>query len=250
MNIDGTGAKSIGMNPAPFQGAFEKSFFWLIDWVEPRNGLLAQQRAGPSARLWLCDLASRKAKILFEAPLAGLPILSPDRSTVAIYLKNPDDHKPCVALVSLPDGDMTIADEDEGRQVVGLTWNKAGDKLAYLVRKADADRPGEKPVLKVYSLSEKRVIAERTLSGKSHAPYYGRAIWLDDDRLAESSLAAVGGLNVYSADLTQKTTYDFPPAAGFLAPVASVGNKILALNSDLYNLWRLDLKKGTWKRLY
>jgi sugar lactone lactonase YvrE len=104
--------------------------------------------------------------------------------------------------------------------------------------------------LAIYSVSERKTIAERIIArGESEAEMLWTS-WMPDGR----SLVALGegrrGLSIFGPDLQETDRIDLPARIKQPWGLAVVGNQVLITDGKTDSLWRLDLDTKRWKRVF
>jgi hypothetical protein len=257
MSTDGTDLKNLAVDPALAQGTRKDYWLTLVAWTPDQDKVLVRQQArNPklSSRLWSVDLKDGSSRILLENAVIGwYCAVSPGGDYLAVPYKPTTDNQSRLALLALATLEMKDIAWEGGRFTAGeVRWNPQGDKLAFGVRNPTGQRPGEYSiVLTVYSVAEKRVLTEKVMTEDKKTEAYFRLGWLEDGAGLLVSDRLNNCLIILGSDLAEERRIPFPPSIG-VAPLDFMvsGEKVLVADGSSHTLWRLDLSKGTWKKIY
>jgi hypothetical protein len=263
VGADGTRLENLPDDPALFENPPERYFlnfgawsFRLEAWAQGGNGVLISKRARRKPitfSLWLYDLNSRTGRLVLDNAMTAswLSRVSPRGDYLAIkYQRNPE--KPWVLalldLKTLETTDITPG-QSADRVLSPISWDKKGDRLAYIVRRTQPVGP-DVYALAVYSLAEKRTVAEKMMTKSESSALIFWPSWTSDgsklvvlDREADSLL-------VFGPDLREIDRIPFPAWLTTPAGLNVVDDQALVEDDKTDSLWCFDLVKKTWKRLY
>jgi ABC-type transport system involved in multi-copper enzyme maturation permease subunit len=251
VKLDGTGLENLPADPALVGTSPDRYWIHFEAWALDGERFLIFQRvfAKPNVfRLWLYDLKSRSARIVFENALAAPPV-SPRGDCLAIkYQKNPD--KPwTLALLDLRTMEITDVAGGEDKVFSQAFWDQKGDRMAYFVRRAQASGP-DVYVLSVYSRAEKKTVAETVMtSHEESALLYSPAWTADGTRLLIIDRSG-NCLKVLGPDLSEVKRIALPALIRVPVGLQVVGDQALVEDDQADALWRLDLGKGSWKKIF
>jgi ABC-type transport system involved in multi-copper enzyme maturation permease subunit len=246
---------------ALFGNPAERYAFHLVAWAPDGNGVLILRRnfAKQTAySLWLYDLAGRAARLVLDNALAASwgSSVSPGGDCLAIkYQKNPE--KPwTLALLDLKTlGTTDILDTtldttgEPVRVLHQISWSPKGDRLAYVVRKPQAGGP-DVYLLAVYSLAEKKTIAERAMTKSESSALLLSPAWTADGAKLLILDREANGLKVLGPDLREEDRVAFPAWMKVPVELCVAGDQALVKDDAINALWRLNLGDKTWKRVY
>ena len=259
VNSDGTHLENLPDAPDLFGNPSERYSFHFVAWTPEGNALLLLKRnfrQPITFSLWLYDLNGRAARILLDNAVtpSWLTEVSPSGDCLPIkYRKNPE--KPwTLALLDLKTLRTTdILDTNLGEPAVRglsqISWSQKGDRLAYVVRRAQAGGP-DVYLLAVYSLGEKKTIAERAMTKSENSALLFSPAWTSDDAKLLILDRETNGLKVLDPDLREEGRIAFPAWMQVPVELYVVGDQALVKDDGTSTLWRLNLGDRTWKRVY
>ena len=169
--MDGTGLENLPGDPALLGvQAGPRAYLHLVAWVQDGGGVLIVQRLFAPAntfRLWAYDLKSRTASMVLENAVEAswFSPLSPREDRLAIKYQKSAGKPWALALLDLRTLGTTDITGGQERVVSAVSWDKTGDRLAYIIRRAQAGGP-DVYVLAVYSLAAGKTVSERAMTDK------------------------------------------------------------------------------------
>ena len=255
LNTDGTGLKSHAVDPAMVGGAFKDYWLSFAAWTRSGNGVLVFQmgrRSGLLSRLWLCGLGNDESRVLFEyLPTGWFGAVSPGADLLAVPYKAPGEGRANLglALVDLKSLEVVRVGVDGDQSISRLTWSPAGDKLAFLVRK-ETSRGSGAYILTLVSVPDRRTLASREMTTEERTGMLYDLDWLNDGSRPVLSDPTDRCLRIFGPDLNEETRIPFPASIKSPVEVDVSGEKALVTDDADHSLWRCDLVKKTWKRLY
>ncbi|MEN6310717.1 MAG: ABC transporter permease, partial [Acidobacteriota bacterium] len=255
MNADGSGLMNHSLNSAVFEN--EKGYFViLLQWTAGREGLLISQISRSSAmpsRLWLADLKDGTSRVLLEYPGAGgAAALSPDGRSLAVPMTTMDGALPhlAMALVDLASLEIRKIDVEGERSAHRLCWSPDGGRLAFFARKNTPKGSGAY-VLTIVSVPDGKTLALKEMTAEKSAGQFYVIDWLKDGaRLVLDDPRGDRCLKILGPDLNEEKRIPFPDAIRSPFDMMVSDDKVLVADGLAYKLWRLDIKKGSWKKLY
>jgi Tol biopolymer transport system component len=259
INADGSGFEELPDSAGLFGDSSERAYFHVAAWAKQGGALVLWKRGfqrPPTSSLWLYDLENRTARLIHDN--TTLPSyrssLSPGGDRLAIkYWK--DSEGPwtlgildleSLALTDLGDGEAVETD-----YLTQVAWSPKGDRLAYLVREARPEGSGAY-VLRVFSLDDGRVVAEKEMTQAEGTANLLRPVWAADGSALVVFDRDAGSIRILSQELRDVDRITPPRAIRPYATIEAVDHRIL-VEDDLNDpniLWRVDLKTKRWKRLY
>jgi len=124
----------------------------------------------------------------------------------------------------------------------GLSWNPAGDKLAFVAGKTK---------LGVYSVAENRLLQLKEESGYDLRWPAASLDWALVDKIILRKLdKGVSSLSVLDGNLTEQKTIPLPFSTSYPAQVLGAGQYAFVVNSGQYELWCVDLQSDRWQKIY
>jgi Tol biopolymer transport system component len=256
---DGTRLESLPDDPALFETPADRRFyFYLVAWAADGNAVLISKigYGRPSAvSLWLYDLGSRTArKVLDNAAVASWRMPSPRGNLLLAikYQKSPEApwRLAVLDLKTMATTDVSGGTADDQSQISSqVSWDPEGNRMAYLCRRKQAGGP-DAYFLAVYSLAQQKTITERVMTkSESSARLYSPSWTADGAKIVVIDREA-NGLRILGPDLGEIVRIAFPHRLATPADLQVVGDQALVGDNDTDSLWRCDLVKKTWKRLY
>jgi ABC-type transport system involved in multi-copper enzyme maturation permease subunit len=251
VNMDGTGLENLPVDPALVGVSPERFWLHFAAWAHDGDGVLMFQRSvikPDTFRLWLYDLKSRAAKIFLENAVPVSPV-SPRGDVLAVKYQARPGQPWRLALLDLKTLEKTEVPGGEDKVYSQTYWDPAGDHLAFFVRKVQEKGP-DAYVLSLYSLTAKRIVAEKVMTdSEATARLYSPAWTADGARLLVLDRAA-NGLRVLGPDLNEEKRIAFPESLRVPVGLHIVGANALVEDDQTDTLWRLDLKTGSWKKIF
>ena len=263
VNTDGTRLEKCPDDPALFGNSAERLYFRLAAWAQGGNAILLSKISGqkpPFAKsLWIYDLDRKAARMVLDNA-ASFGWLSPRGDCLAILYKKSSEAPWRLAFLDVKTLAMTDIDshsEEPVRSFSRISWDQKGDRLAYVVRKAQAEGP-DAYVLAIYSLADHKTVAEKVMTkSESEALFFLPAWTADGARLlvldrGTNDLVVVGDqvLKVFDQELREVDRIALPARMKSAAGLVVVGDQALIEDDKTDSLWRLDLGKKSWKKLY
>jgi len=257
VSTDGTRLENLPGDPALFGTPPDRYYIHFVAWAQGGNALLLSKRnfRKPMAfSLWLYDLGHRTARIVLDnAVMASWQSpVSPRGDCLAIkYQKDPE--KPWkLALLDLKTLATTDINGNLGEPVrfwSQISWDQKGDRLAYVARMA---QPGgaDVYVLAVYSLAASQTVAEKVMTKSETSALLFWPSWTADGARLLILDRAANGLRVLRPDLSEEKRIAFPGSLRLPVGLHIVGANALVEDDQTDALWRLDLKTGSWKKIY
>jgi len=255
MNADGTGLVNHPLNSAVFENGKEY-FVCLLGWTAGRDGVLIFQgsrRSGIPSRLWLADLKEETSRVLLEYPGIGWAVtFSPDGRSLAAPMKTMDGAIPhlAIALVDLASLEIRKIDVAGERSINRLRWSPDGGKLAFFVRK-ETSRGNGAYVLTIVSVPDGKTLASKEMTAEESTGQFYDIDWLRDGaRLVFNDPRGDRCLKILGPDLGEEKRIPFPDAIRSPFNILASDDKVLVADGLTCRLWRLDLEKGSWKKIY
>lgn len=255
---DGTRLESLPDDPALFGDARAYCWVRLVAWVQAGTSVLLEKRTSPSPSsfsLWLYDLGGRTARMLLDNAVTAswLSPISPDGELLAVkYQKGPKGPWQLAVLDfrTMATTDITgSAAEPQGQVSSQISWEPKGTRIAYVSRRKQAEGP-DVYFLVVYSRTAQKSLAERRMTKTEGAAQLYAPSWTGDGARIVVLDREANGLRIFGPDLNETERIAFPPRMGPPYGLTIVGNHALVQDNVTDSLWRCDLVKKTWKRLY
>jgi hypothetical protein len=258
VNADGSGLEKLHAESWETIGGYSSLMTFFVGWGRQGNALLirttvTKASSKPFAQdLWLYDLDARTmSKIQDDAvPASWRESMRPGGDLLAI--KYPAGDRVSTRRLALLDlSTMERTDIAEGLQstLSRIQWDPSGERMFYCLMHTG---PGGRPyyVLAIYSLSAHKTVAERVIArGEREGSPFG-ASWTPDGRSLVSCDSEDRRLIFLSPDLQETGRIDLPARIEKPWGPTVIGNQILIGDSATHSLWRLDLEKKSWKRIY
>jgi hypothetical protein len=257
VNTDGTRLEKLPDDPALFGNSAEGLSIWLVAWAQGGNAILLSKISGqkPFAfSFWLYDLDRKAARIVLDnaARASWLSSLSPRGDCLALkYQKSPEApwRLALLDVKTLATTDINGNTDGTVRGFSGISWDQKGDRLAYVARKAQAEGP-DAYVLAIYSLADHKTVAEKVMTkSESEALRFSPSWTADGARLLVLD-RETNGLKVFDRELSEVDRVPLPAWMTSPTGLVVVGDQALIEEDKTDSLWRLDLGKKSWKKLY
>jgi hypothetical protein len=258
---DGTRLESLPDDPALFESPAGRFYFHLVAWARDGNAILvAKVRYGQAGRqadcsLWIFDLGSGTAKLVLDNAVPaswGAPVLDQGGRLTIKCLKSPEAPWR-LALLDLKTLAITEVvkggPEDRGLVISQISGDPAGSRIAYICRQKQAGGP-DAYILVVYSLAQQKVLAERRMTTSESAAQVYCPSWTADNGKIVVLDREADGLKIFGPDLKEIEQIAFPLRLSTPVSLWVAGNHALVEDNNSNSLWRCDLVKKTWKRLY
>ena len=255
VRTDGTGYRKL---PPLVLAGNGKEYSWvsIVAWPPTPNRLLLVARlAEGGAGLWTYDMATGAQTCLFEGPRIAPGPASPGGDAVVVTCQAEAKGPVEILLLDSVSGEiipMMKIESPEG-SIYGIAspvWSRAGDRVAFLVRKGRGVFS-----VAVYSRPERRLIEALNLPAEEPSPKALSFLYPSIDWIGEGSTLILGVpqercLKVLRPDLTVRKKLPVPSGFGKSYHVWAAGDAVLVEDFENEAIWRLDLKTEKWKRIY
>jgi hypothetical protein len=128
-------------------------------------------------------------------------------------------------------------------------WSTDGDKLAVFARQGRTPGKGSYALI-VVSMSERKVLASKELTDSEKAAQSCSLAWLEGDARLILSNPTERTVSILRPDLSEEKRIPIPASMGSPFRPIVTGDKALFVDGERNRLWRLDLKTGSWKRVF
>jgi len=253
LNSDGTGLRSHAMIGVPY-----------VDWYYPlgwsANGrhiiLNVTEKQNPQDKRWLNRLVRHYRMSVESGAWQAFPDrasgfwvfgLSPEGTQMGLLVSESAEPKSPRDVLAI--FDIESMEETDILRVPGvqfIRWNPDGERVVFFAE--DHKRIG------VVSLTEKRIIAEKTLTDHIKPRVSWTMDWVDDGR--KIALSDLDGsryvLRVFDETFKEERVYPIPQgdSLNHIPVVYGLGQKILVLDGVKSRLWVFDLAKEKWRKLF
>ena len=168
---------------------------------------------------------------------------------MAIRYRYSDGGPRKLALLNLVTGEETEIVGSEEPYPFSAQWDPTGEKLLFFDKRPDPDGRASY-VLAVYSLTAGKAVAERTITNLDGIVYQYWMAWMPDGRSVLTLDTKGRCLRILGPDLRDTGRIDLPVRIQEPSDLVVVGDTVLLQDRSTHSLWRLDLGKTRWKRLY
>jgi Tol biopolymer transport system component len=254
MNADGTGLKNHRVDSAVFKE--DKDYYIrLAAWTGSRDAVLISQlarRSGIPARLWLANLNDGTSRVLLEFVAVGWYVnLSPSGRVLAVPYKiiEKGNFRLAIALADLDTLEIKTIEVNGDRSIFRLNWSPVGDKLAFFARKGTARETGAY-ILEVVSVPGGKILASREMTTDERTGQLYDIDWLKDGARLVLSDPVGRCLKILGANLDVERTISNSTSLRSPWSIMVSGDKILANDNEPHRIWRFDLSRNSWKRIY
>lgn len=252
VDADGSGLTNLPSNPALGNGSRTGTWLHIVAWPANGKNILIYQRGTAKpvfSKLWLYDLEAKSARPLAESDAMGWCVPSPDQNFVSVPFRAGADGALRLGILDLRTLEMSSVDCEDITGFVHVTWNHKGDRFFFIASKKQDTGP-DVFIRGIFSIAEKRIVAEREAGTDERTALAGSGDWLADDTRLFFRDGSDNSLRILDPDLREEKRIAFPATIRNPAGVFSAGNAVLIEDDANDSLWRFDLRKGSWKRIY
>lgn len=254
---------SVGPEPLEFDPAVRAQMattFWLnaVSWEPKSEALILQfsKRELPSS-LWRYDLTTGAQRLLFEAARIGVrSATAPNGSIFVTYWPDTSWPRPTgpvvAAVIDLVSGKSTeVARVEETSDLLwygafsSSSWSADGQDLALLIQ----ERKGIF-IPTHFSLKEGQAVVASGEPVEASSSGIPRIVWASGDTQLALMLPRERSLKVLDRDLKEVKRIEFPAAVANMEEGRAIAKGVLLLSGNPQGVWRLDLDKGKWKRVW
>ncbi|NTV80302.1 MAG: hypothetical protein HGA24_02640, partial [Candidatus Aminicenantes bacterium] len=258
INADGTGFENLPDDAALFGGGDPRSYFRFVAWAPDGRGVFIHKeipRWGRVSSIWLYDFDRRAARLVRDnaAPASWHSPVSPrgDRLAIVVGQKTPEEpgSLELLDLRTMEPTDIVATAGEIDRVVTPVSWDLKGDRLAYATRRIQPDGQAIY-ILGVYSLAEGKTVAERPIARKESVSRELWPSWTTDGSRLVILDREVGSLRFLGPDLGEIDRVVLPPWIDRFSGLRVAGEMVIIDNGETRALWRYDLAKKRWKKMY
>jgi hypothetical protein len=204
--------------------------------------------------LWAYDLDRKTASKVRDnaVPASWRLQASPLKDILAIRYPLGDEGPRTLALLNLATGAETEIAKVERSFYPGVQWDPTGERMSFIVRRTDHEGRASY-ILTVYSVAAGKAVAERTITDAELTAYMYRTAWMPDGRSLLALDAKGRCLRILGPDLQEAGRIDLPARIQEPVGLVNVDDEMLLEDEKdgrSRTLWRLDLEKKRWKRIY
>jgi len=255
VNSDGSGLGPRSLETILSDGSTERLWLSFVTWAREGNVLIILKRCSVEPvrwSLWAYDLDHKTASKLRDnaGPASPWRLRNPTpRDILAIRKRYSDEGPRTLALLNLVTGEETEIAGSEEPYPFSAQWDPTGEKLLFFDKRTDPEGR-ERYILTIYSIAAGKAVAERTITELRGSFYDFTMAWLPDGHSVLALASKARYLRVLGPDLQDVGRIDLPAKIKDPAYLAVVGAQVLLVDSHTESLWRYDLAKKRWKRLY
>jgi hypothetical protein len=255
VNSEGSGLGPRSLEAILSDGSTERPWLSFVTWAREGNALIILKRCSVKPvrwSLWAYDLDRKTASKVRDSAVPASPWLwgnSTPRDLLAIRNRISDEGPRTLALLNLVTGEETEIAGSEDPDSLSAQWDPTGEKLLFFHKRPDSEGHASY-VLTVYSLTAGKAVAERTITELDGIVYRYRTAWMPDGRSVLTLDTKGRCLRILGTDLQDTGRIDLPVRIQEPSGQVVVGNTVLLEDRGSHSLWRLDLKKKKWKRIY
>lgn len=255
VNSDGSGLGPRSLETILSEGSAEHLWLSFVAWAREGNVLIILKRCSSEPvrwSLWAYDLESETASKLRDSavPASGWRRRnSVPRDILAIRDRYSDEGPRSLALLNLVTGEETEIVGSEEPYPFAAQWDPTGEKLLFFDKRTDPEG-GERYILTIYSLAAGKAVAERTVTDLQAKVYEYWMAWTPDGKSVVTLSQKGRYLEILGPDLQEIAKIDLPARIKDPRYLVVVGAQVLLTDSRTESLWRCDLAKKRWKKLY
>ena len=256
-HADGSSLENVTGDSALFGDPSEQYYLRLVAWVQDGRALLLSRSSRgvpPAESFWRYDLDRRSVELaLDDAARASWPLnVSPRGDLLPIkYRKSPEAPwgLALLDLKTLTPVDIPNYPGTAEGSWLETAWDPAGDRLAWVDRRKRPDGQFDY-TLTVFSVADGKAVAESSFTKPGTGWQITSPAWTSDG----TELLVLDGdsrsLRILGPDLRETAQIALPPS--ILTPVSLnvAGRHAVLTDFEEKTLWRLDLEKKLWKRIY
>jgi hypothetical protein len=254
-NADGSGLEKSSLEALFPKGPEEGVWLSFVQWVREGKVLVIMKRSFSQPvgwSLWAYDLERRTANKVRDNATPASRWSSRNSmlgDVLAIRSRFGVDEPGTLTLLNLATGEEREIARSEGYYPFLARWDTAGEKLLFFDKRTEPDGR-ERYVLTIYSLAAGKAVAERTITDLKAKVYDYLMAWMPDGRSVLALSPTGHYLRILGLDLQDVGRIDLPAKAMVPTYLAVVGAQVLLVDSYTESLWRFDLEKKRWKRIY
>ncbi len=255
VNSDGSGLGPRSLETILSDGSTERLWLSFVTWAREGNVLIILKRCSVEPvrwSLWAYDLDHKTASKLRDnaGPASPWRLRNPTpRDILAIRKRYSDEGPRTLALLNLVTGEETEIAGSEEPYPFSAQWDPTGEKLLFFDKRPDQEGRASY-VLTVYSLTAGKALAKRTITDLDGIIYQYWTAWMPDGRSVLTLDTKGRCLRILGPDLRDTGRIDLPVRIQEPSDLVVVGDTVLLQDRSIHSLWRLDLGKTRWKRLY
>ncbi|NTV80301.1 MAG: ABC transporter permease subunit [Candidatus Aminicenantes bacterium] len=255
VNTDGSGLEKRSLEALFPKGPEEGVGLSFVTWTREGNALVIIKRSSsPPVRwsLWAYDLERRTASKVRDNAIPASRWWSQNstlRDVLAIRYRFGDHEPRTLSLLNLATGEETEVARGEESSPFLAQWDPTDEKLLFFDKRTDPEGRG-RYILTIYSIAAGKAVAERTITELRGSFYDITMAWMPDGRSVLALVSKGRYLRVLGPDLQDVGRIDLPAKIKDPRYLVVVGAQVLLEDNHTESLWRYDLVKKRWKRLY
>ena len=255
VRTDGSGVKKLPpLDPDLQNKGDRRVWLFLAGWSAATDSLIlmARSSAETGMALWTYELATGAQRRLSQAERLSYPSVSPDGRSVFIIRGSGRSGPFETVIIDVASGETTLVKKLEARNssiygsLTGFAWSKSGGDVAFLIKK---DGGVYSPAY--FSRSEGRLVEtgeDLTAGDASSAP--PSIDWSDGGATLVLGIPRDRCLKVLDRRLAEVKTVGVPadvPKSYYVRPAKDA---VFLQGFGPESVWKLDLKTGTWKKIW
>jgi hypothetical protein len=258
VNADASGLEILHAESWETSGGYSSLMTFFVGWGRRGKALLIRTTARKASSkvlaqdLRLYDLDARTMSTIQDdaVPASWREAMPPGGDLLAIsYPAGDRESTRKLALLDLSTMERTDIAEGLQSWLSRIQWDPSGERMFYCLKRAE---PGGRPsyVLAIYSLPARKTVAERVVARGEREETPFEVSWMPDGRSLVACDSKDRSLTFLGPDLQETGRIDLPARIKEPWGPTVVGNQILIGDRATHSLWRLDLEKKSWRRIY
>jgi len=255
INSDGSDLEKRSLEALFPDGPEENLWVAFVAWAREGKVLIILKRHSIRPvhwSLWAYDLERKTASKVRDSAVPASPWRrgnSTPRDLLVIQNRYRDEGPRTLALLNLVTGEETEIAGSEEPHSFSAQWDPTGEKLLFFDKRPDPEGRASY-FLTVYSLTAGKAVAERITTDLDGIVHHYWTAWMPDGRSVLTLDIKGRCLRILGTDLQNTGRIDLPVRIKEPSGLEVVGDTVLLQDSGIHSLWRLDLGKMRWKRLY
>jgi hypothetical protein len=245
---DGAGLEKRSLEALFPNGPEEGSWPSFVTWAREGSVLIIWKRGS----LWAYDLDRRTASKIRDHAVPVSRWASRNsalRDVLAVRSHFGDDRPMTLALLNLASGEELEIATGEAVYPFSAQWDPTGEKLLFFDKRTEAEERASY-VLTIYSLAAGKAVAERTVTDLKAKTFEYWMAWTPDGKSVVTLSQKGRYLEILGPDLQDVAKIDLPAKIKDPNYLVVVGAHILLVDSQTESLWRFNLEKKRWAKVY
>lgn len=245
---DGAGLERRPLEALFPEGPEDGSWLRFVAWAREGNVLIIYKKGS----LWAYDLDRRTASKVRDNAVPAFRWASRNstlRDVLAIRYRLNAEGPWTLALLNLASSEETEIAKGEETYPFSAQWDPTGENLIFFDKRTDPDGR-ERGLLTIYSTAAGKAVAEKAITDLKAITLDYLIAWMPDGRSVMTLSPKGRYLGILGPDLQDVGRIDLPAKIKDPTGLAVIGAQVLLVDGRTESLWRFDLVKKSWKKLY